>query len=83
MNFKVTNNKLILYVKNIEAGYIEFNQRADGITINQTYIYPGLRENGYAKGLVAYMVDNFDSQIVQVNCAYFRIMAEEYKLSKL
>lgn len=83
MSYKVTDDKLILYVNEIEVGYIEYCKDDCGITITQTYVYPGMRENGYAKNLVEYMVDSFDHQICKVNCSYYRIMSADYKLAKL
>lgn len=79
MSYKVTEDKVTLYVENIEAGYISFNHLDEGIEIVQTYVYPGLRENGYAQNLVKYMEDNFDHQIKKVSCSYYRIIASKYK----
>lgn len=83
MCYKVIDDKLLLFVDNVEAGYIQFNKTDEGIEVLQTYVYPGFRENGYAKGLVKYMTDNYDHQIYKVNCSYYRIMAADYKLSKI
>lgn len=83
MDYMVSENKLTLLVDNVEVGYIEFNPTDCGLVINQTYIYPGLRENGYGKQLVEYMTDNYEQEIYKVKCSYFRIMSADYKLSKV
>lgn len=82
MSYEVKDDKLSLLVNNIEAGYIKYNKTDGGIEITQTYVFPGFRENGYARQLVAYMNDNYDGQISSVKCAYYRIMASAHKLSK-
>lgn len=83
MHYKVTNDKLFLFVDNVEAGYIQFEKTEKGIEILQTYVYPGFRENGYAQCLVKYMTDNYDHEIYKVSCSYYRIMSGDYKLSKV
>lgn len=80
MEYIYTDEKLALVIDGCEVGYISLTKQTDGIVIEQTYIYPGCRENGYALSLIRYMVDNYNNQIVKVNCPYYRIMANEYKL---
>lgn len=83
MSYKVMDDKLSLLVDDIEAGYIKYNKTEEGIEVVQTYVFPGFRENGYAQRLVEYMTDNHDHEIKKVNCSYFRIMSQDYKLSKV
>ncbi len=81
MSYKVFEQKISIYVGNIEAGYIEYNKNENGIEIMKTYIFPGYRENGYAQSLIKYVVDNYDEKVNKINCSYYRIMAGDYKLS--
>ncbi|WOO88005.1 hypothetical protein RZE82_03490 [Mollicutes bacterium LVI A0039] len=83
MNYKVMDNKLSLWIEDIEAGYIQFNKTQQGMEIVQTYVFPGFRQNRYAQNLVKYMVDNFDNEITKVSCSYYRIMSKDYKLSQI
>lgn len=83
MSYKRDENKLSLYIDNCEAGYIRFNNIDDGIEIDETYVYPGFRQNGYAQKLVEHMVNNYDKEIKKVTCSYYRIMSQDYKLSLL
>ncbi len=72
---KIENNgeKIMLCYNEIEVGYIEYDETTSKLSLDQLYIYPGYRQNGYAKIICEKFIDYAKNQNKEVvtDCWYF------------
>lgn len=51
ITYELTDNKVLMFRDGIELGFIEYSVEEAVVDIENVYIYPGMRKNGYGKML--------------------------------
>ncbi len=73
MNLKNNGEKLMLTYNHIEVGYLKYQEDEMSLTIDQLYVYPGFRKNGYAKVICENFIEyaKAKQKSITTECWYF------------
>ncbi len=73
MKFLNIENRLQLMDEDVVVGFVEFTHEECSLVLEDIYVYPGYRENGYAKKLCDEFIDlsRTKQKTIETNCWYF------------